>query len=244
MFELLLSLDYDKYISLEYPDSGPGNKWLLSGNPQLGYFGEIPSSSVMSYQAYRDNLSPNLDMVLNTNDQGWFKFFYKGKILLVSKKVIGTSTSWNLVYAAGGIYGTNNTGSIPGSPAVNQYKPVDIVEGNTTWKMVPRCLHAGIGNPSANIPGSQDTIEFNSLIGRVSAKVGSQQLPKQGEWAQYTTTQLDLDNTNLTIETNIDTTRINGKGSAGNALNVINPTKSSKSVNLRAVLELESFTRT
>ncbi len=98
---------------------GAGPDQLLKGNMNLGYFGWYGESSFhkdergfITRQDIKDALTmpSGFDFGTDLADDGWLKFAYKGKILLVAKQPITRSISWESIYMAGAVYGSGTTG--------------------------------------------------------------------------------------------------------------------------------------
>jgi hypothetical protein len=128
-------------LGKEYPDSGPGSKWLLYGDEQLGYFGEINETELFSRQELA-GVTFFAPSSINPAASGriWLKFYFKNKIIYIAKMPFYTSTTWSDLYAAGLVYGTNDNGKYPypaGTP-VNQFNPVVKVEQGRRWTLIPR----------------------------------------------------------------------------------------------------------
>lgn len=246
MLELLLSTGTtNKYVSVEYPNSGPGNKWLLAGTPALGYFGVIPDSEVITYLAYKNNLSPSLSIVMRTGGD-WFKFFYKGKVIYIGCKGIGDSISWQAVYKAGGVYGINSNGPYPSGTGRNQYKPITVMENGKNWTLVPRLPHCNRGERFPGELYNSDTFEYNSLMGRLFGREGVREniwYSWYAQWASFNYMDLDMDDITLGLETSSDTSRCIGRGSIEIPLNPASPVKTYAATNLilRGTLELEGY---
>lgn len=82
----------------------PGNRKLLAGNMQAGWFGEVPASDFIT----GDALAKLVGITAGTSqysDEPWLKFAYKDSVLLVSKKPIRYSISWDDINEANCVYG-------------------------------------------------------------------------------------------------------------------------------------------
>jgi hypothetical protein len=82
----------------------PGNRRLLAGNMQAGWFGEVPASDFIT----GDELARMIGLTAGRSqysNEPWLKFAYKGSVLLVSKKPIRYDISWNNINAANCVYG-------------------------------------------------------------------------------------------------------------------------------------------
>lgn len=113
-----------------FSDLGPGPSKLLMGNWTYGYFGEMTPAEFMTAADLKAQLgNPNFSF---TEPSSWHKFVYKGKILFIPGSTLVASVTWNALYLAGLIFGTNDTGTFPAAVAkptpVNQNRRV-IVKG-------------------------------------------------------------------------------------------------------------------
>lgn len=82
----------------------PGNRRLLAGNMQAGWFGEVPASDFIT----GDELANLVGITAGTSqysDEPWLKFAYKGSVLIVSKKPIRYNLTWDNINAANCVYG-------------------------------------------------------------------------------------------------------------------------------------------
>lgn len=237
-----------------YPASGPGSKYLYAGDTQLGYFGPVVSSDLLNYSAYTRHVIPSSGQASLKPDRGWLKFFYKGKVIYYSKTQIGVA-SWDILYANGGLYGTNDNGKYPiaGAP-VNQYKPVTLVRENYVNKLIPRGV-SFMDNDPTGVPVN-GWGEFINLLTRVSSGVDSSATFKDlyGEWEKFHPNTLGLiPNTSITplnsgrdfsIETfsgSTDKSLSYQNGfTIGTELKSFHGSGTQDAMNWRAVFELES----
>lgn len=82
----------------------PGNRKLLAGNMQAGWFGEVPSSDFITGDALARMVGITAG-VSQYSSEPWLKFAYKGSVLLVSKKPIRYNISWRAINDANCVYG-------------------------------------------------------------------------------------------------------------------------------------------
>lgn len=117
-------------------ETGPGPQNIVSGDWNLGLFGQLRSSDFMPTA----NVASHLGITAGTAapDFNWIKVAYKGKVLFIPISVTRFNLSYNSVYSAGGIYGTDDDGLVTpaGALATNQFKPM-IFNGYT---LIPRVL--------------------------------------------------------------------------------------------------------
>lgn len=95
-------------ILWEFPQDdkigAPGNRTLLAGNMDAGWFGEVPSSDFIT----GDELAKVVGLtagVSQYSDEPWLKFAYKKEVCLVAKKPFRHSISWNDINTVNAVYG-------------------------------------------------------------------------------------------------------------------------------------------
>ncbi len=118
-------------------DSGPGPADMIEYDPttDTGYFGDLPNNEFFSTSAIeaRGLVPLTGDEVFRLTESLWNKFYYKGKVLMIPKRVQRRNGSWSNLYLAGFVYGTNNTGIAPGQNApTNQLRTIDWTSGDGT----------------------------------------------------------------------------------------------------------------
>ena len=105
----------------------PGNRKLLKGTMQQGWFGEVSASDFIS----GDELARKVGITAGTSQNsncGWLKFAYMGKVEFVAKKAIRHSISWDSINVANAVTG-QRTIDIGGKT----YK-VRLIKGKTEGK--------------------------------------------------------------------------------------------------------------
>ncbi|ANZ48735.1 putative virion structural protein [Erwinia phage vB_EamM_ChrisDB] len=116
-----------------YSNLGPGPSKVIRGDWVRGYFGEITPTEWATVTDITDKIKAKLKSVVgitlatNTSDI-WYKFVYKGKILLIPNRQLITSSNWQNGYNAGFIYGTDDFGKTPEGDAgnVNQLTVIEV----------------------------------------------------------------------------------------------------------------------
>lgn len=89
----------------------PGNKYLIAGTMEAGYFGTVSASEFIT----GTDLASAIGLSAGTpqySDTQWLKFAYRGNIQFVPMKAIRHSASWDHIYQAGAVYGTGNDISV------------------------------------------------------------------------------------------------------------------------------------
>ena len=106
----MLELNVDgewQIFKLVPPDDttdAPGSKFLIGGDMQAGFFGEVSASELIS----GDALASLVGISQGTSQHstaGWLKFAWQGKILFVAKKAFRNSISWDHINSANAVYG-------------------------------------------------------------------------------------------------------------------------------------------
>lgn len=151
---------------------GAGPSELTHGNMNLGYFGWYGESSFdREEQAYPtrqdviDALTVPSGFSLGTNlaDDGWLKFAYKGKILLVAKQPLTRSVTWESIYMSGAAYGSGTMGPY-----------------NTRYQVVPPDPDAKI-----NVQGATSPSEVNTAAGTANQRPYKEEGTYEGETAYF-----------------------------------------------------------
>lgn len=156
--------------------SGPGPQTLIEGDYEAGYFGKV--SPVDLFNGYELVSAVGLTgFNLQNTFPTWFKFAYKGKILFIPMKPLGWNKTWNDLYHAGLVYGTddNGPGFLKGVTPTNQYKTVT----KNGDQFIVRLINGSPRNPSPTwgiVSGTFEVFdlngcEWNDLICRVAAAV-------------------------------------------------------------------------
>ena len=99
-------------IIAEEMDLGPGPSELIAGDMTAGFFGEVPTSELIT----GDDLATTLGITQGTAQFGnepWLKFALDDNIIYVAKKPYRHSISWEHIYQAGAVYGTHDNGYNP-----------------------------------------------------------------------------------------------------------------------------------
>lgn len=185
-----------------YPDSGPGPKTLKFGTTDLGYFGEVGYTELFNLGELRRQLNfwGGTD---NNPNPNWIKMFSSGKVIYFPTQPLAVGMSWNLLYAAGLIYGEDNNGVVPGTPAVNQLMFVSKNKDN--FKV--RCFKTQEADPANH--GGIEGISGSAVLkaaewGKViSAIVSPRQTGYTGDnWALYPYNVYILPGTSVAISQN------------------------------------------
>lgn len=148
----MLELNVDgewQIFKLVPPDDttdAPGSKWLIGGNMQAGFFGEVPASELITGDALASRIGLSSGTAQFSNEP-WLKFAYQGKIQFVAKKPFRYSLSWNDINAANAVYGDRT-----------------VTIGGLTYKV--RLMRGAENDPSNYTDDDRDAIgsEWNRLL--------------------------------------------------------------------------------
>jgi len=116
-----LVFSYQVKSSGFYPKSGPGPKNLLLGDTVMGYFGTVDPADMFSHaELIKAAFLKTYKPTTYGGTEGWYKFFYNSKVLYLPINPVGYNVEYATLYSEGLVYGTDDTGKYPMSPAVNQ----------------------------------------------------------------------------------------------------------------------------
>lgn len=82
----------------------PGNRKLLKGTMDAGWFGEVASNDFISGDALASLLGITSGTSQYSNEP-WLKFAYEGDVYLMAKKTFRYNISWDQINAANAVYG-------------------------------------------------------------------------------------------------------------------------------------------
>ncbi len=139
-------------------NNGPGPQELIAGDMTAGFFGEVPTSELIT----GNDLATQIGLTAGTaqySTEPWLKFALDGNIIYIAKKPYRHSVSWNDINAVNAVYGD---ASAP-----------EIVIGG--FSMKASLLTGGNSDPASGIGG-----EWNRLIYRVH-----QEDPSGTPWFNY-----------------------------------------------------------
>lgn len=190
-----LRLLLSQNTSLTAEAAGPGPQAVVAGDGNLGYYGEVPDTEVLMVTDLLSQI-PELNFgTLAGTSITWLKFSYQGKIYYIPKQPVIRRMSWNQLYNAGLIYGTDDFGLANTGYQANQLRIVK--SGSYTFKV--RTITSDSTDPATAVPfgNGYDTAVHASmwtdLLYRVCSRlVGSYPTAK---WANYADS--DLTNTNV-----------------------------------------------
>lgn len=141
-----------------FPESGPGNKTLLKGNVDAGYFGVVTAAELFAPNELSQRVGLTAGTPLNGTG-GWYKFVYKGKFIFIARIQDRNSVTWNDLYNAGLVYGTKDNGAYPIGDGVYQYHPQRKIEGERSWFLVPRLPRMAALDPARSTAPITDVLD-------------------------------------------------------------------------------------
>lgn len=156
-------------IPTDYDDltGSPGSPFLIAGNMQEGFFGEVPSSELIT----GDALASLVGIYQGTSQHstaGWLKFAWKGKILFIAKKPIRHSISWDAINTAKCVYGDSGD------------KTVEI--GGLTYKVrLMRALESS-NDPKTVASAYNGTVNHYSEWNRLMCQIHEQAIDKSWDY--------------------------------------------------------------
>lgn len=208
-------------------DTGPGPKELISFGPKNGFFGEVPTSELISGA----DLTRHLELAgtaINPNEP-WLKFLFNGRVLYISKRPIQNNVSFDGIDLQGAVYGERIL-------TTKGYRFHCKLVGGLGSEVVE--YEEGFGVPS----GFKS--EWDELLYYVSQN--NTTYPKTGQvgpnWVNYTDSQLGINAitgqwTRDRNPNNLNSVVTRGKGSVTHLGSVASDTVST-AVNYRPMLEL------
>ncbi|AWN08865.1 putative virion structural protein [Salmonella phage SPAsTU] len=126
-----LTISYTVPGGAIYPDSGPGPKTLLQGNTIAGYFGTTTAAELFTHQKLIDaTFTKGVLPTTYGGTDGWYKFFYQGRVIYLPINPVGYNVTWNTLYSEGLVYGTDDNGKYPAATPVNQGKVLSFTAAN------------------------------------------------------------------------------------------------------------------
>ncbi len=110
VFDISFTLQYDNLGSLPTPIYTPdfssvhGSNTIVAGDSNYGFYGEVSAEDFIS----GDDLASLIGLTAGTSqnsDAGWLKVVDGSKMLLIAKKTLRHSISWNSINAVNAVFG-------------------------------------------------------------------------------------------------------------------------------------------
>lgn len=180
------SLNFIGSISLQYipeplgyyPNSGPGTKYLMAGNELNGYFGLVKPEELLTALDIAKVVFLG-GKIPSFNNFNWMKFFLNGKVVYLASRGI-FYTSWDALYRAGCIFGTEGPGKRPLyiKNDVDQSTLLSCKDGDKTayLRLSTPFYQEGVDNPVLSTGPSDNSIY------KLTKKLGN--YTSVGEWGQ------------------------------------------------------------
>lgn len=116
--------------------NSPGPKKLIGGNVEAGFFGECPTSELIT----GDALARLIGLSAGTNqysNEPWLKFAYMGKIEFIAKKPFRYAISWDNIHAVNAVFGRRTV-------RINSKTyMIRLIKGKTEGKQGDQSAYAG-----------------------------------------------------------------------------------------------------
>lgn len=128
---------------------GPGSNLLLHGNENYGFYGSVSSGDFINTGVILSALKSLTGIPTTVVFPTWYKFIRNGKIFFVPDVQMGDST-WNSLYSAGAVYGTNDNGPVDTPQNVNQLCTFEL-NGDLFKVRVPKGYPDGLKWAGGNV---------------------------------------------------------------------------------------------
>jgi len=148
---------------------GPGSQQLIAGDMTAGFFGEVPTSELITGDDLATAIGLTAGISQNSNEP-WLKFALDDNIIYVAKKPYRHSISWQHIYQAGAVYGTGDNGLQDANISVDGFSlDVTLLKGantdptgtdavgydlaythNSEWNRLMYPIHSGVHTDSSN----------------------------------------------------------------------------------------------
>jgi hypothetical protein len=128
----------DRVVSPNYqivtvPRRGAGPNVLQAGDYNYGYFGTISSASFINGPALKAAVNLGVGTIVSASPR-WHKYARNGKVIFVPEGPLTAATvSWQALYNAGLVFGSNDNGPYNAGANVNQNVQVTI--GADTYRV-------------------------------------------------------------------------------------------------------------
>ncbi|QVW55797.1 hypothetical protein pEaSNUABM9_00216 [Erwinia phage pEa_SNUABM_9] len=137
-----------------YPNSGPGPKYLLAGNTTMGYFGRVTTAELYTRAEFVAASQLTGHTTYSGGTEGWYKFFYQGTVFYFPVSPTGSNVSWQMLYQAGLVYGTDDTGKYPAGTPVNQSKIMTLTKSEGRFYLRIRLPTISLQDPDPSPNGT------------------------------------------------------------------------------------------
>lgn len=112
---------------LDLDTSGPGPSTPVGGDTTTGFFGEVDGhNDFITYEGLASQIGLSAGDSQYNDESLWLKFVLDGTVLFVAKKPGRSALSWEDIYQAGAVYGSDDEGLYPSDGEVTQDAQVEI----------------------------------------------------------------------------------------------------------------------
>ncbi len=154
---------------------GPGSPKLIGGTMEEGFFGEVPSSELISGYALASMVGISEGTSQNST-AGWLKFAYKGEIQFVAKKPIRHSISWDTLNTANCVY--------------DDIRNRTVVIGGLTYKVRLMRATNPSNNPKTAASDNNGAVNHHSEWNRLMCQIHEEAI--NGSWGYPNNIESDI----------------------------------------------------
>lgn len=86
------------------PPLGPGPELLIAGTMVAGFFGEVTSDELLTYEGLATQIGLSAGRSQFNDESLWLKFALNGKVLFVAKKPCRNRISWDHINSVNAVY--------------------------------------------------------------------------------------------------------------------------------------------
>lgn len=186
-----------------FPNSGPGSKYLLTGNTEAGFFGEVSAADLIDGVDLLPLITSNTLVTQKVKDMVWLKYYFGNKVVFIAKQNLVGEVSWAQLYESGLIYGTPDDGKYPTAKPTSQMTVIEKQSDGKTWRLKLRTIKSATTDPYLNAgtayPDSEWTKTIlNSLSTSGVNKLASYTLADISAGGKYHTHAAESDSTTTT----------------------------------------------
>lgn len=157
---------------------GPGNRKLLKGTMEAGWFGEVKASEFIT----GDELAKLIGLtagISQYSNEPWLKFAYKNDILFIAKKPFRHTISWDNINSVNAVYGDR----------------IETIDGKKYAIMLPRGIGEDVQpDPKRMISNYEGSLNHNSMWNRLMLPI-HQKAPSN--WAYKDNVKSPTENWNV-----------------------------------------------
>ncbi len=199
----LIHTNYKSRITILPTGPGPQQLAYYDAVKNTGYYGLVPSNDFIAGDVLATDIGLTVGTAINV-DTPWLKFTIANKVVFIPQKPIRHSASWQAIYQAGAVYGTDTNGLFPSGG--NRLQDARVTIGGNQFRV--RLIKAVNSDPSLNAHNnawdhvSTHGSEWNRLMYHVHNGVhpshASNTMASEGisvgDWAQFSEATLVVGN--------------------------------------------------